>query len=111
MATTTETERVAVPDRIVPATIPEESALEIERVNYAKARELIAAGERWRVENALGRARDLPADTERLRAMWAHDNNGKWTNVTMPADLLADFEARLGRLPYQLRGIEAALAD
>ena len=108
---TTEIERVPVPDHIEPSPIKEEPAHQIERANYERSRELIAAGERERVERALALAREHPNEIARMRAQWAWDNDGKWSPPTMPADLLADWRAELGRLPHQMRGIERALGE
>ena len=104
-------ERVLVPARIEPAAISHWLAIRLESYNYGEGCRLIRAGERERVERALRMAEALPDETERYRRMWAVPLGNLPMPRDMPADLLADWQGELGRLPHQIRGIRRALQD
>jgi len=101
-------ERIPVPkfEDIKPCEPSDDEKREMEDVNYQEAVKMIEGsyGGANRVKEILGEAKKRKDEIRTTLERWK-------TYETMPKDIVDGWEQEIGRLPYQIKGIEKALSE
>jgi DNA-directed RNA polymerase subunit RPC12/RpoP len=101
-------ERIPVPkfEDIKPYEPSDDEKREMEDVNYQEAVKMIerSYGGANRVKEILGEAKKRKDEIRTTLEQWK-------THKTMPKDIVDGWEQEIGRLPYQIKGIEKALSE